>query len=518
MATSARILALSVGVLSFIVYILTLAPTITWRNNGVDSGDLATAVAIGGVPHPSGYPTYLILGQIFNLLPFGDTAYRLNLLSATGAAFAVALMSLGIYHTLPKTIYQRIQAKKSVVASFCLSGCALSATLALAFSGLFWSQAVITEVYALNAFFAALLFYGALRVKQANQHWLLPGLCGLLGLSLGNHLSILLWLPFPIFILKARWRWQPIAVAFLAFCIGLSTYSIIPWRAAALPPVNWGLAITWSNFLWLVSAEPYRQFVLATPWSFTPSRILVELRLLTETFIWWGIPVGLLGLSTIFQTYRALAYGSLLTFILFSIYAIGYNTTDSFVYLLPALLIFSLWIGWGLYSLLDYFIFQPATAKPAYIACAILVFVGTPLLSLWLNFSKQNLSQDYQALAYAQQSLDVAEPGAIIITDDDPHTFALWYGRYALNIRPDVVIVNINLLSYGWYRQILNHNHPAVKLTGPTNQPLTTLSAFVTWNLSAAPLYLSTTQATTLAGYKLKAMGHLQQIIPTVTD
>ena len=68
--TKPLILFLTVGLLSFIVYVCTLAPTITWRNDGVDSGDLAAAVAVGGVPHPPGYPTYLILGEVFKLLPF----------------------------------------------------------------------------------------------------------------------------------------------------------------------------------------------------------------------------------------------------------------------------------------------------------------------------------------------------------------------------------------------------------------------------------------------------------------
>jgi hypothetical protein len=67
--------------------------------------------------------------------------------------------------------------------------------LALAFSSVFWSQAVIAEVYALNALFAALLLYGVLRLQPANEQWLVPGLSGLLGLSLGNHPSILLLLP-----------------------------------------------------------------------------------------------------------------------------------------------------------------------------------------------------------------------------------------------------------------------------------------------------------------------------------
>jgi hypothetical protein len=246
---------LLVGPLAFLIYLLTLAPTLTWRNEGADSGDLAAAVATGGVPHPPGYPTYLLLGQIFKRLPFGDTAYRLNLMSAACASLAVTILALTIYQTLSSTI-----SLSPSLARFC----ALSASLALAFSPTFWSQAVIAEVYALNTLFMALLFYGALQVRSTNDRTLVPALWGLWGLSLGNHLSAILFSPL-LFWLKVRWNWTLAIVTAFAFCAGLSIYLIIPFRAAASPPINWGMATTWSNFLWLVSAEPYHNFPLPSP-------------------------------------------------------------------------------------------------------------------------------------------------------------------------------------------------------------------------------------------------------------
>ena len=41
-----RTLFLVTSLLSLVVYVRTLAPTITWRNAGADSGDLAAAVAV----------------------------------------------------------------------------------------------------------------------------------------------------------------------------------------------------------------------------------------------------------------------------------------------------------------------------------------------------------------------------------------------------------------------------------------------------------------------------------------
>jgi hypothetical protein len=74
-----------------LVYLLTLAPTLTWAHDGADGGDLVVAVLTGGVPHPPGYPTYLLLGSLFARLQVGGPAFRLNLMSAVSAAAAAAV-------------------------------------------------------------------------------------------------------------------------------------------------------------------------------------------------------------------------------------------------------------------------------------------------------------------------------------------------------------------------------------------------------------------------------------------
>src|SRR5437763_2956790 len=75
------------------VYTATLAPSITWRHGGADSGELAAAVARGAVPHPPGYPLYLLLGRLAYLtFPLAEPAARLNLLSALCVALAAGLL------------------------------------------------------------------------------------------------------------------------------------------------------------------------------------------------------------------------------------------------------------------------------------------------------------------------------------------------------------------------------------------------------------------------------------------
>src|SRR5437879_3085739 len=78
---SAALLSLALATLA-IAYARTLAPGVTWANDGADSGDLVTAAATLGIAHPTGYPTYLLLARLFQIIPLGDLAARTTLLSA----------------------------------------------------------------------------------------------------------------------------------------------------------------------------------------------------------------------------------------------------------------------------------------------------------------------------------------------------------------------------------------------------------------------------------------------------
>ncbi len=446
------------GLLAFFIYLLTLAPSITWRNGGADSGDLAAVVAVGGVPHPPGYPTYLLLAELFKPLPWGDVAYRLNLFSASSTALAVAVNGLFIYQTLRATAPKSPETNADLAPTWAT---AATAALTLAFSRLLWSQAVIAEVYALHTLLTALLLLFAFQLTPANQGWLGPGVVGLLGLSLGNHPTIILLMPLLLAALsRLRWNGWLFVTCVFTFLLGLSVYAVIPYRAAQMPPVNWGMADNWSGFTWLVTAQPYRQFLFSLPWEFIPARLGALTYLLAQTFLGWGISAGLIGWFRLVRHYRPLGYSSLISFLLIGAFALGYNTTDSYLYLLPAMVIFSLWVGWGLDGLVSAL---PIRFQRQWFLIGLSMWL-LPGLSLWLNFSGQDLSQDYEALAYVQQRLDLAAPGTVIVTENDPDTFALWYGRYGLGLRPDVAIVNKNLWPYAWYQQSLYQTHPHLPL------------------------------------------------------
>src|SRR5437868_3014165 len=75
---------------AFVLYLFTLAPTVTL----VDSGELILAAKTSGVAHPPGFPLYVLLAHLFSLLPFGSIAVRVHLASSLFAALASAAMTL----------------------------------------------------------------------------------------------------------------------------------------------------------------------------------------------------------------------------------------------------------------------------------------------------------------------------------------------------------------------------------------------------------------------------------------
>jgi hypothetical protein len=121
------------------LYWRTLAPSVATIFD--DSLEFQVVCPTLGIAHPTGYPLYTLLGKFFTLIPIGDAAYRVNLMSAFFAALTVVVIYLIV----------RILTDGSLAALF--------ASLAIAVSPVFWSQAVIAEVYSLNAFFTALVVY-----------------------------------------------------------------------------------------------------------------------------------------------------------------------------------------------------------------------------------------------------------------------------------------------------------------------------------------------------------------------
>jgi Protein of unknown function (DUF2723) len=467
--------ALAVAAVTFIVYLTTLAPGLTWANNGADGGDLITATATLGVAHPSGYPTYLILARMFLAAPVGSLAFRANLFSAVCAAMASAIVTL------------LVRQCSAAPRRFAWAG-GLIAGLAFGLSPVLWSQAVIAEVYALHVLFISLILYTLPLGRPSpgqDLGWRNYSAGALFGLALGNHLTTVLLLPpWVLFTLWADGRWHPRRLAWRlgGLATGLLVYIYLPIVAGHNPPVNWGRPVDLSGLWWVISAAPYRTLAFGLPSGYVLNRVEG----------WAGLILGQFGLVGMVVTFYGLFFGvgssvrvkvvTTWLALVFSIFAIGYNTADSYAYLLPAFLALAIWLGVGLATALAN-LRRLGAKRPARLALA-----GGMIGVLGLNAAGRlpavDASRATAAEAFGRAIMQQAPPAGLIFTHGDQDTFAAWYFHFALGLRPDVSVIVEPLLDFEWYRTNLAASDPSLVM--PTQPAPSWRQAIASANLRAA--------------------------------
>ena len=128
----------------------------------------------------------------------------------------------------------------------------------------------------------------------------------MLGLGLGNHLTLLLMLPG-----AAIWLWagrraagRPLArellAALAAVVVGLAVYAYLPLAAAANPPVNWGDPRRPAQLWALISGQVYRGLIFGLPLAYLPGRVAAWSGEALRQFGGpWGVILALIGLVAV---------------------------------------------------------------------------------------------------------------------------------------------------------------------------------------------------------------------------
>ncbi len=468
------LVGLGVFGLSLALYVATAAPGLTWRNDSADGGDLAAAAWTLGVAHPTGYPTYVLLARGFAaLLPWLEVAHRLNLFSAVAAAMSASLVFL-----LLERVLARLGAPGSSAAL--RYGVAGVSAVALASSPVLWSQATVTEVYALNAlFFVAVValswdLLGTPQVAaEAAGRFASPALglaargrlplaALLLGLGMGNHVALGFLAPAlaGLYFTSPYRTWGMSLGLITCFIVGLGVYLYVPLRAAAGPPINWGQADSWEGFWWLVSGAPYRSFVFGVSPSDLFPRVMSWAGLLVEQFTLVGVGVGFLGLGLLLERWPRLLWDTLAVGVFYVVYAIGYRPGDSYVYLIPFFVLFALWMAVGWWGLFTQVLPQVLRSSRWAAGGLVVLMVGVPLFNVVANYDHLDLSKDVEAREYAAGVFRVVPDGALVLAKDDAHVFSLWHQRYVEAPDSQVMVVAAPLLQYQWYWDQLRQREP----------------------------------------------------------
>jgi hypothetical protein len=204
--------------------------------------------------------------------------------------------------------------------------------------------------------------------------------------------------------------------------------------------------------------------------------------LLAQQFGWIGLGVGLFGLIYGGEQARGFVHLSAGAALVYSVFAVTYNTSDSYAYLIPAYLIFAVWIGLGAIKMLDVLPSHMHYLAPLTAALLIAV-LAWPVPA---TARRVDASQDTRAITFATTVLATAPGRAIVLTSGDGDSFSLWYYHYALGTRLDLVIAVAPLLDSAWYRDTLRTTYPTLQLP---DRPISSWdAALATANPQLGPL------------------------------
>lgn len=487
------------------LYIATGSPTITWNHNGADSGELAAAALSLGIPHPPGYPTWVLLAHLaMKLLPGADPAARLVLLSALAAAASCVLVTLVAINLSPSFRTPSIPPHLSRPIT------GVAAGLFLGVSPLFWSQATIVEVYALNALLIAALLLLLVHWHRAEQkpRWLLPTVGLLIGIGAGVHATILLMIPAIAILTWKRVSVTTAMASFAALALGLSVFLLLPLYARGDPPVSWGEASTLDGFIWLVTGTPYQGLLFSLGIDEMVPRAVDMVALLARQLGGGGWLLAAWGATGLWRKDRRLLIAFSAIFATFSGYAFVYGTGDSLVYFIPALIVAAITVGYGLARIVDesYEVVRGYWPMPVAIALAL-----GPLLTVAVAWQRIDLSGDDEALAYARNVVNAVTQQDIVLPDGDRHIFSLWYYCYGLETEGCPTIVTPALLQFEWYRE------QVVERTGlfPTQEGYDEALAAILRQEPPRRVFISTDTYTLPEGFtRVEAAAGLYQVVP----
>lgn len=473
---SDRSSALTVGSIVFILYLATLGD----RVGRADTFEFQVVAPQLGIAHPTGYPLYVLIGKLFSFLPLGSMAWRINLTSAVFGTIAVVLTYRLIIAIL-KPVRQPERSSgiedsttQSKAAANAIRLSAAIAAMALAASSVFWSQAVIAEVYALNALFVAVIISALVRLIQnkstvvAGQRSAVYWLALTFGLALAHHLTSVILIP-PI-ALTLILVWPKLKVKQWLIAVGCLLIGLTPWLFIPLrwPALHSGASMTLTEWTGWIFGQRFGGALNLSLWG-DPTRWGIVSRLVLDQFGVIGSILALIGLSVFFKRSWHIALITLAVFAGYIFYGLVYNVPDVNVFIIPAFIIMAIWIGAAI-SALQSLISNCSlliTRRASPITNYHLLFILLSLLPISLvaaNYplvNQHGANADLEAWGRYVLSLPIPDHAALLV--DSEKIAPLYYLQITEHIRSDLDILVLG--DEAQYRQELDRRIAA-------NQPV----------------------------------------------
>uniref|UniRef100_A0A8C6QBW7 Transmembrane protein 260 n=1 Tax=Nannospalax galili TaxID=1026970 RepID=A0A8C6QBW7_NANGA len=467
------------------VFTLTLPPSVP----GGDSGKVLRPPS--SVAHPPGYPLFTLVAKLaITLFPFGSVAYRVNLLCGLFGAVAASFLFFTVFR---------------------LSGSHAGGILAagvFSFSRLTWQWSIAAEVFSLNNLFVGLLmaltvhFEEAATAKERSKIAHIGAFC--CGLSLCNQhtvvvyvLCIVPWILFR-FLKEKELSLGSLLKLVLAFSAGLLPYVYLPISSyLSHARWTWGDQTTLRGFLTHFLREEYGTFSLAkSEIGSSMSEILLSQITNMKTELSFNIQ-ALAIWANICLVIRDKQHSSLVW--LFT----GMVCVYSFFFAWRANLDISKPLFMGV---VERFWMQSnaVVAVLAGVGLAALVSETNRVLNSkgiqcleWLSATLFVVFQIYSNYSicdqrtnnvidkFARNLLDSMPHDAIILLRGDLPGNSLRYMHYCEGLRPDISLVDQEMMTYEWYLPKMARHLPGVHFPGDRWNPVEGVlpSGMVTFNL-----------------------------------
>lgn len=403
-----------------------------------DSPETISAAWELGIQHPPGYPLDTLLGRCAILVcPLGSPAWRMNCLSALLGCACAGASALLVFEIAP-------------------GAGLLACSAAFAATGLWrvsWEQATEAKggVYLLNLLLCLLMLCCFVRLQRKAELWAAQLFWFLAGLGLANHYmsAILVILPCGLWM---AWKGRENLKEWIWVLPGLSLYLLLPLRAQYHPFNNFGDPQSLEGFLWVLLRTGYSQNGLSSDWGvvFDQARLWALNSLSFGAY--WVAPLGLFGFYWLGQKRRELAlfFAALYSLIWISVVVINRTLPDvrwlADIFILPGQGLLASGAGLGILALGE------LPWRRALLATALL---GAVLLSLGLQFSALDRSQDYGAYDFGQNLMLSMPRSSLYLAEGDYFYMPLLYLQQVEGRRKDVEILISSLLDQKAYEERL---------------------------------------------------------------
>lgn len=380
------------------LYWLTLAPGLVGL---VDTPKFQFVGAILGVPHPPGYPLYTLLSYGFSQLPYGSLAYRINLMSAVFGALTAALVFL---------------CGRRAGAGRLASGIG---ALGLACGQLFWSTAVVAEVYTLHTALLAAILLSLLSWAETRSATAYFAAVGCVALSVGHHTTMLLLAPtFAAYVLliDARWALQPRRVVLTAglLALGLVPYGFIAIRTLQGASYLETRIASLADGVAAVSSRRWQSalFAFDIP-TLLRDRVPFVARTLVREFSWPGVVVVAGGVVSVLVRHRPLGVLLVTAGLTNVLFVLVYDIDEISVFLLPTVL-----TGWLCATLFVAKIGLVVQRQRVVAGILVAVLIGWTGWQVERGYSESDRSREFYEIRRFDALFEMLPAESVVVADD----------------------------------------------------------------------------------------------------